>query len=121
MKFFKEFCIEENAHALVAQNKTKTAILVYSVLIRKNKNRTDFIYSRGSLFDKIRNYKKAEKDFLKSIESENPDPRGFIALGIYKYENHENDKAIELFRKGIKLNSDLYEYLPQPMKDIIKL
>ncbi len=121
IKFFKEFCIEENAQALVAKNKIKSAILVYSVLIRKNRNRTDLIYSRGTLFDKINKYKKAKKDFLKSIESENPDPRGFIALGIYKYENHENDKAIELLRKGVQLNPDLYEYLPQPMKDIIKL
>ena len=42
---------------------------------------------------------KAEKDFNKSINSEYPDARVFIALGIYKYENGENEKALELLKK----------------------
>jgi len=41
-------------------------------------------------------------------------------LGIYKYENEENEKALELLKKGIEMDSALKEYLPQSMKDIIK-
>ena len=63
---------------------------------------------------------KAENDFNKSINSEYPDARVFIALGIYKYENGENEKALELLKKGIEMDSTLKEYLPQSMKDIIK-
>ncbi|MDD5929045.1 MAG: hypothetical protein PUC37_04480 [Spirochaetales bacterium] len=119
-KVLKEFCIEENVYILSRQKKYKSAILIYNQLIKKNPNRTDLIYSRGSLYDKIGKYKKAEKDFNRSINSENPDARGFIALGIYKYENEENEKALELLKKGIEMDSALKEYLPQSMKDIIK-
>ena len=63
---------------------------------------------------------KAEKDFYKSKNSEYPDASVFIALRIYKYENGENEKALELLKKEIEMDSTLKEYLPQSMKDIIK-
>lgn len=115
-KILKEFCIEENVYILSQKKKYRTAIFIYNILIKNNPTRTDLIYSRGSIYDEIGKYKKAEKDFYKSINSENPDARGFVALGIYKYENGENEKALELLQKGIEMDSTLKEYIPKAMK-----
>ncbi len=117
ISFAKGYCNNENAIYFASKGKNRIAIFIYSKCIKFNSRNSDIYYSRGALYDKIGKYKKAEKDFIKSIEGNLPDARGYIALGIYKYENGETAEALKLFHNGINLDSTLVEYIPIKLKE----
>tara|TARA_B100001057_G_scaffold366506_1_gene369842 strand:+ start:1787 stop:3472 length:1686 start_codon:yes stop_codon:yes gene_type:complete len=85
--------------------KYNEAIKYYSMIINNlNENsdmKADLLYRRGSSFERIKEYKKADKDFLEALKF-NPDDAYVLNYLAYSWleRNHKINEAIEMLEKA---------------------
>ena len=94
-----------------SKKKYEKAIPLYSELInrfnKKDKTQSNLLYRRGSSFERIGSYEKADMDLQSSLEI---DPDDAYVLNYLAYSwlerNYKIDKAIEMLEIAYSLESD---------------
>jgi tetratricopeptide (TPR) repeat protein len=94
--------------------KYKKAIEHYDVILSKIDDKSPFyyevLYSRGSSYERIGDYKNSDKDLLKSLEV-NPDDAYVLNYLAYSWleRNYKIDKALQMLEKAYdKRSNDPY-------------
>lgn len=97
--------------------KFKKAIRIYSIVLMHDRDNAYIRYNRGYLYDKAGQYRKAERDFMRSSECPEPDPKSFMALGVYRFENNQMEEAVVLAKKALSMDPSLDSYIPKGLRD----
>jgi tetratricopeptide (TPR) repeat protein len=86
------------------------AIKYYSQILlnldEKSELRPDLLYRRGGSYERLGNYKKADEDFLKSLQI-NPDDAYVLNYLAYSWleRDYKIDEAIEMLKRAHELKS----------------
>lgn len=83
----------------------KQGISAYSRLIENNNSQSDYFLNRGYCYYQIKDFDKAEKDYLKALTLSNPAlDLIYDNLSLLYYDINNFQKAIEYSTKRIELN-----------------
>jgi tetratricopeptide (TPR) repeat protein len=83
----------------------KQGIIAYSKLIDNNVLKSDYFLNRGYCYYQIKDFEKAEKDYLKALTLPNPAfDLIYDNLSLLYYDINNFQKAIEYSTKRIELN-----------------
>tara|TARA_Y100001970_G_C14245953_1_gene868222 strand:- start:912 stop:2225 length:1314 start_codon:yes stop_codon:yes gene_type:complete len=95
------------------EKKYELAIKIYSDLINQNRNDVWYLhYLRGICYEKIGNWKIAEKNFLKSltIKKDSPDVLNYLAYGWIE-RDIKIQESFEMLTRAYKANPESYYIL----------
>ena len=93
------------AENFVLEKNYKLAINAYSKLIDSGIDSSSYYLNRGYCFFKLKQYEKAEKDYLKALSLPNPQKDLlYNNLSLLYYDQNKFDKSIEYSTKRIELN-----------------
>ena len=94
--------------------KYEDAIKIYSQLINDNSSNYlwNFYYMRGICYERLNNWKLAEKNFLQSldIKSDSPNVLNYLAYGWIE-KNINLDRSLDMLDKAYNANPDSYYIL----------
>jgi tetratricopeptide (TPR) repeat protein len=97
------------------------AIDSFSIALSITNNDPQLYVSRGSAYFKIKDYQKAEDDYLKSIELDNQLATGYYNLACVSNKKNANiSQILKYLNKAIELDSN-YKQMALDDKDLAKI
>lgn len=101
LEFIAGFCLTNKQYL--------KGIEAFSKLIDSNQITTDNFHNRGYCFFQIKEYQKAEKDYLKALELPNAEiDLLYDNLSLMYFEQENYSKSLEYASKRIELNPENY-------------
>jgi len=97
------------AEVLVSNKHYKQSIIAYSKLIEAKSLKSPHFLNRGYAYFQLKEYEKAEKDYLNALALPNPDlDLLYDNLSLLYFDQQKFQKAIDYSSKRIELNSRNY-------------
>ncbi len=94
------------AEVLVSNKHYKQSIIAYSKLIEAKSLKSNHFLNRGYAYFQLKEYEKAEKDYLQGLTLPNPELDKFYDnLSLLYFDQQKFQKAIDYSSKRIELNS----------------
>ena len=91
-------------------NRNTEIIKNYSIAIENDPNNIEYLLDRALFYSEINEIDKSQKDYERILKIKPDDGAALNNLGLIFSEQNNNEKAIELYTTGIKMNLD-NEYL----------
>ena len=93
------------AEVLISNKHYKQSIIAYSKLIEATSLKSNYFLNRGYAYYQLKDFEKAEKDYLKGLTQENPELDKFYDnLSLLYFDQQKFQKAIDYSSKRIELN-----------------
>lgn len=108
MKYYKNTSLPfwNRANAYRDLNRTEEALKDYSEAIRLEPKKIGLYNSRGKLFFTLKQFDKAEQDYIKGLQVDSTDSELWVNLAATKASQNDLQSALKYVNKGIKLKPD---------------
>ncbi len=100
---------EEYARTLIIQGKPDKALVMYSEILKLDKNCYSAWYSMGNILTGLSKWKDAAESYARAVEIKPESYKAFYNLGIALEEIGKRKEAIEAYKKSIEICPDFIE------------
>lgn len=100
---------EECARALIAQGKNDVALVMYSEIIKLDKDNYSAWYSMANILAGLSNWKEAAESYKRAAEIRPESYKAFYNMGIALEEIGKRKEAVEAYRRSVEICPDFIE------------